>query len=309
MNFQTMDYFIMLAREKSFTKAAEKLYITQQSLSAQIAQLEKELGTKLFLRHVPLELTYGGEVFLKYAVDFQQNYLSLQRDFSDIAQQQKGLLRIGIAYVRGRTILPPIIERFNQGFPGITIRLRETSNENLPVVLGNGEVDIIIGSFNEGDPEIELHDFYQEKIVLLLAHQLFTNIYGAKAKKIEAEFKAGKFTQLSTVPFVLSGPNNIAGRLGRYILNRENILPEVLAQSDNLETLLALCTHGVGACFSPKNLIKAVLSKDQVKSMKIFDLGPDASYTIRFGIQKKKQHWSVLSEFINIAKEVVQNKF
>lgn len=54
MNFQTMEYFIALARERSFTRAAEGLHITQQSLSAHIAGLEKEVGCPLLVRHVPL---------------------------------------------------------------------------------------------------------------------------------------------------------------------------------------------------------------------------------------------------------------
>ena len=68
MNFSSMDYFVMVARERSFSRAAERLHITQQTLSAHIAKLEGELGTKLLVRSVPLELTYAGEVFLEYAL-------------------------------------------------------------------------------------------------------------------------------------------------------------------------------------------------------------------------------------------------
>ena len=64
MNFLSMDYFVTLAQERNFTRAAEKLHITQQTLSAHIAVLEKEAGSPLFLRRVPLELTYAGKVFL-----------------------------------------------------------------------------------------------------------------------------------------------------------------------------------------------------------------------------------------------------
>lgn len=70
MNFLSMDYFIMVAKERSFTKAAKRLGITQQTLSAHIASLEREVGCDLFVRHVPLELTYAGETFLRYATDF-----------------------------------------------------------------------------------------------------------------------------------------------------------------------------------------------------------------------------------------------
>ena len=60
MNFLSMKYFLMLAEERSFTKAAERLHITQQTLSAHVAALERETGAKLFVRHVPLELTDSG---------------------------------------------------------------------------------------------------------------------------------------------------------------------------------------------------------------------------------------------------------
>ena len=60
MNFQSIRYFLQVAKRRSFSQAAEELFITQQTLSASIASLEKELGCRLFIRHIPLELTYGG---------------------------------------------------------------------------------------------------------------------------------------------------------------------------------------------------------------------------------------------------------
>ena len=57
MNFTSLGYFEVLARERNFTRAAEKLHITQQSLSSNIAKLENELGCQLIVRHVPLEIT------------------------------------------------------------------------------------------------------------------------------------------------------------------------------------------------------------------------------------------------------------
>ncbi len=66
MTLIQMEYFAMAARERSFTKAAGKLYVTQQSLSAGIAALERELGCEFFSRHVPLELTYAGTELLRH---------------------------------------------------------------------------------------------------------------------------------------------------------------------------------------------------------------------------------------------------
>ena len=107
MNFSSMDYFVMVARERSFSRAAERLHITQQTLSAHIAKLEGELGTKLLVRNIPLELTYAGEVFLEYALDLQRRVSSLEREFQDISENQRGLLRIGITYTRGTSSCRP----------------------------------------------------------------------------------------------------------------------------------------------------------------------------------------------------------
>ena len=93
MNFQSIQYFLQVARKRSFSQAAEELFITQQTLSASIASLEKELGCKLFVRHIPLELTYCGELFLQYARAFQQNYDRMERDFAEIGAGIRGRLR------------------------------------------------------------------------------------------------------------------------------------------------------------------------------------------------------------------------
>ena len=97
MTISSMNYFIVLARERNFTKAAQQLHITQQSHSSHISALEQELGCPLLIRRMPLQLTYAGTVFLRYAENFQQELDNLQREFCDITENQKGVLKIGIA--------------------------------------------------------------------------------------------------------------------------------------------------------------------------------------------------------------------
>ena len=82
MNFLTIHYFLTLVEERNFTRAAERLHVTQQTLSGHIAMVEREVGMKLFIRHVPLELTDGGEVFYRYARIFQRNELAFRRSLS-----------------------------------------------------------------------------------------------------------------------------------------------------------------------------------------------------------------------------------
>ena len=87
MNFDSLEYFSVLARERSFTRAAESLHITQQSLSSHIAGLEKELNCQLVVRRIPLELTYAGQTFLSYAEELRRGAAP------DAARHAAGILR------------------------------------------------------------------------------------------------------------------------------------------------------------------------------------------------------------------------
>ena len=131
MNLSSMDYFITLAQEQSFTRAAERLHITQQALSAHIAGMEQELGSQLLLRRVPLELTYAGQVFLRYAQEIQRNLDSMDREFSDLAQAQAGVLRIGVSTTRSHAVMPLLIAPFQRQYPKISIQLAEGPNDAL----------------------------------------------------------------------------------------------------------------------------------------------------------------------------------
>ena len=149
MNFSSFDYFLALARERSYTRAADVLHITQQSLSAAIAALELELGCPLVVRRTPLEPTYAGRVFLQYAERFHQTRDEMQRTFCDIAENQRGELRVGIAYTRGRAILPGILEAFAGVYPNVRVILTEERNHTLQNLLHEGRVDLAIARFQK----------------------------------------------------------------------------------------------------------------------------------------------------------------
>ncbi len=131
MNFQSMEYFAAVAKNRSFTRAADALHITQQTLSAHIAGIERELGCPLLIRHIPLELTYAGEVFLRYATEFNTKYDCMLHEFGDILNNQTGKLRIGIAFTRGHAIMPELIAAFQKEYPGVDVELVESSNDVL----------------------------------------------------------------------------------------------------------------------------------------------------------------------------------
>ena len=305
MNFSSFDYFEMLARERSFTKAAQKLHITQQSLSSHIASLEEEVGCQLLVRHVPLELTYAGTVFLRYGENVQRELKNMRREFCDITQNQKGVLRIGIAFTRGRAIMPELILNFQKKYPNIEIELSEAANKTLYYKLINGEVDLAIANFSNTMQDVELCDFYREEVVLLISKKLLEQIATGNMEELAKQIQKGNLSTLSKCPFVLGNFDDIAGKIGRTTIKKANFAPLVKAKSDNIETLLSLCMQGVGACFCPENLAYAAVSPNELKQMYIFSLGKQAEYPIRFGFLKSNYQWKIISEFIRISKEII----
>ena len=98
MNFQHLKYFLMVAEELNITRAAERLYISQQALSNHISNMERELEVKLFTRSPKLALTYAGDQLVQTAtqiIDLYSQYLS---KVGDINRHYLGVLRVGISH-------------------------------------------------------------------------------------------------------------------------------------------------------------------------------------------------------------------
>lgn len=307
MNFSSMEYFTVLAQERNFTRAAQRLHITQQSLSSHIAGMEKELGSQLLVRRVPLELTYAGEVMLKYAAGFQKFFNDMQREFCDISQKQKGILRVGAASTRGQMILPETIALFQESYPNISVELTEGSNGALHQKLLKGTIDLAIADFPENLPGISLVDFYREESVLVIEKGLFAKCFPFCAEECERRLLAGDYGALKECPFVLGGIEDIDGRIGRDVLKRAGIDdPLVTATSHNVGMLLRLSLCGVGACVCPQKIVQSALTPQQLDSVWLFPLGEETGSCIQFGYPAQSYQWSVIERFIACAKTFVR---
>lgn len=304
MNFSSLEYFQVLCQERNFTRASERLHLTQQSLSAHIAGLEKELGCQLIVRHVPLELTYGGEALLRYAKAFLKDHEAMRREFCDISQNQKGVLRIGAGASRGQVLLPEAVARFQKRFPHIRIDLTEGANDALHQALLQGTVDLAIADFPKALPGVVLRDFYREEVALVMDRAFLSSVFGPEADRRRAEFEAGDFAALKDCPLVLGTAEDVDGRIALGLLKAFSIdRPLVAAQSHNVGTLLKLALSGVGGCFCPRNIVNATLAAEQKESVLLFPLGERASYPIRFGFRESAYPWSVIETFLTCATE------
>ena len=173
MNFTSLDYFIALVQEKSYTKAAQRLHVTQQTLSAHIAALEKEMNCKLVIRQIPLDFTWAGRVFYRHALSLRTGKDTMEKEIADAASDETGVLRLGISPNRGRLVLPEILSAYTAAYPGIHVELTEEINRGLMKKLLDGDMDLTIAYFKEDVPGVTRELFYKEEIVLLIPKSLF----------------------------------------------------------------------------------------------------------------------------------------
>ena len=143
MQLKDLEYVDMLAREKKYSSAAAKLFISQPTLSQAIQKLEAELGLALFIRTTKsVELTPAGEIFLKEGREILRQSQNLHQRMEDIASLKRGVLKIGISTFYSSYYLAKIISTFRKLHPGIRLEFTEDISINLEELALNGQVDV-----------------------------------------------------------------------------------------------------------------------------------------------------------------------
>src|SRR5215217_5179182 len=168
MDFHQLRSFVQVAQEGSFTRAAEKLFLTQPALSLQIKALETELGTPLFeRRNRQIFLTEAGHIVLQRAKELLGVAEQLRQDVADYQGVQRGRVRIGTSDTTCLYILPDLVQRFRAQFPSIEIHLTNKPSEEVAVLLKEGLVDFGIVTLPLADPHLEIQRLaWREDVII-----------------------------------------------------------------------------------------------------------------------------------------------
>ena len=117
MEIKELNYLIAIAEEKSISKAAERLYMAQSSLSQALQLYEAELGTPIFMRTARgVRPTPAGDAFLSHARQILKQYHLAQSEAWDIENLKGGQIIFGISTFRGTYLLPPVLKKFNHNY-------------------------------------------------------------------------------------------------------------------------------------------------------------------------------------------------
>ena len=258
INFLSMKYFLIVAETGSFSAAAKQLYISQQTLSAHIAQMEKEIGTRLFERTRPLTLTYAGERFLRGVSEMLFINTQMERDLKDIVDPYHNSFRIGISHAYARALLPALLDEFYRNYPHVHLQIYEMSYGEMDEALAAGKVDLIITRpFYHGTNVKTIALCEDDDVYLYAPRETLLRVYDSRSEEILEKLGDGMgLRAVKECPFILPRSGNVYQNASRMLLE-EKIDPEKRVEVSTMETAIALCRQGLGITISPGMLLSA----------------------------------------------------
>lgn len=169
MDLHYLRIFYEVATEKSFTKAANKLFINQSAVSIQVKKFEDMLNTKLFDRtSKKIKLTYSGEVLYKVAEEIFQKVKRAEKEIEKIVLFDKAKITIGATHMIGEHLLPRIMKEFTKAHPEVEFDLVIREREILLRELKEGKIDMLLmGTYYIKDAELEVIDIANYPFVVV----------------------------------------------------------------------------------------------------------------------------------------------
>lgn len=259
LNARQMEYALRLARVRNFSQVAEELKISQPALSKQILQLESELGVKLFDRNTnPLTLTPAGEDFVRQARELLYREDQLLRSMDRYRSGEVGELTIGVTPFRSAYLMPAVVARLRQKFPGIRVRLAEYGSDVLRREMAEGRYDLAVVNLPVDDSVLEARPLEQDRLVLVLRRDLleqYPDLQPGRAVAME---------QCADLPFVVVGPTQEMRQLFDRLCARAEIHPVIAAEVVGLTTVWDMACAGVGAAVLPLQFVERKAGADMV---------------------------------------------
>lgn len=170
MELRHLQYFLALAEELNFSRAADRLHIAQPSLSQQIRQLEKELDTELFDRTVrPIRLTNAGQLLLGDAYGLVSDVEATAREVRRAGRGEVGRMRIGYSYGGLYDLVLVLLRRLRQAWPDANMVVHQLpQREQVPALIA-GRVDVVLGRLTEAmTSDVVVHPLRDEQLIAIL---------------------------------------------------------------------------------------------------------------------------------------------
>lgn len=247
MELRQLRYFIAVAEEGSFSRAAQRLHVSQPPLSTQLKSLEDELGARLLERsNRGVSLTPAGSVFFEETRAVLARLEHAKKEALGANRSDIGMLSIGFVSIADYGILPPALKRFRASYPLVEVQLHELTTDAQIRELRAARLDLGIGLAPVEEPDLEFESVLREELVLAAPS-------GHPVAKGDG---AVDLRALSKEDFIIP-PREIAPGLYDLIIGycrSFGFAPRITQHARQMQTVISLVSCGMGVALVPDSL-------------------------------------------------------
>ncbi len=168
MNLKQLEAFVEVAEGGSFSKAAKNLYLTQPTISAHISALEKELEVRLFVRNTKeVSLSAEGQTLYRYASQMVDLEKRIEEEFGERRKMGRQCITIAASTIPSQYLLPKILARFNEKYPGEQLRIREMDSAQVVEQVSEHKADIGFTGTVLEKKHCRYIPFYRDEMVII----------------------------------------------------------------------------------------------------------------------------------------------
>ena len=307
-------YVYEVYKERSFTKAAQNLYISQPSLSARIKKIEEIIGEPLFDRSTtPLQLTEVGKVYIEAAEEITQIEQRVENYINDLAGLKTGNLAVGASTLFAAYVVPSLITQFNQKFPDVHIQLIEGNTAELEEMLGSNALDFVIDNYHY-DSILYNKELYCEENILLSVPKHFAvneelGMYQLSYKNIKnknylnQKYPAVPLGRFADLPFIMLTQGNDTRTRGDRLCRNVGFKPNIVLEFNQQSTAYMASSTQLGATFISDILVSQLPTFENLVYYKLD--GEEAKRKVFFYYKTHKYKTRVMEEFIRMMHEQI----
>lgn len=278
--FRNMEYIYSVYKERSFSKAAEKMHISQPSLSATIKKIEEQAGAPIFERKTrPVSLTPFGVAFIQGIEQVYAIEENLHNMVYELHTLQSGFVSIGGSNLSIPYVIPKKLAAFKLRYPNVQLRIVEDTTVQTKVMLDNGDLDLIITNRPLDPEEYERLICYREQLVLAVpesfpinqehrAQQLKPQELGADIAKVPPE-RSVFLEDFADIPYVILHEGNYLRLCTNIMFQERHIQPNILLEVEKSSVAYNFAHFGVGATIISNMLVACCPAGDGLVYYKI----------------------------------------
>jgi LysR family transcriptional regulator, benzoate and cis,cis-muconate-responsive activator of ben and cat genes len=245
MELRHLRYFVVVAREGNFTRAAQLLHVAQPPLSRQIQQLEDELGVTLLVRSRPLRLSDAGRMFYEQALQILNRVEQMENAARRIAKSKRRVLSIGFVPSVLSAGLPSLLHRLREHDPDLDLQLIELMSVQQPEALTSGRIDIGFGRIRTSGPGIERLVLSEERLAAAIPT-------GSRIAQKQRKLAIRSLHDQPLIVYPRTPRPSFADHV-LSILSDHGVHPQRVHEVGDLQTALGLVAADQGICVVPES--------------------------------------------------------